>query len=284
MHKNAIKRTHAPNGLIQSLWNFAIDADILLLGYYSNFGTSFRFFSLSMCVFFSFCRCISVHIAQILYTHRVNCIQRPCDVFGAWVQNEWMNRGYIIFAVENNCRQNWLPSFLLCFSSWKYQGEENGRRRDSNARNGWLKQCKKKCMVANKELPIRGRKTAKRDNEDRKGKRNWKNNNAISKKKLHWKFLELHEMMTFFFRFSLEFGLCSWIHSVFSFCCHHLLCSCLKYTFQCIERLHSFKTWLLNSCNRKGCCLNSSWCMRKWWTVLTRKWATNERKTNKTET
>lgn len=44
----------------------------------------------------------------------------------------------------------------------------------------------------------------------------------------------------------------------FSFCCRHLLCSCVKHTFQRIERLHSFKTWLLNSCNRKGCCLNSS--------------------------
>lgn len=139
-------------------------------------------------------------------------------------------------------------------------------------------------MAANKEHPTRGRKTAKRDNEDRKGKRNRKNNNAISKKNYTKNFSSYSKWWHSFFDFLWNLGYAVEFIPFFSFCCRHLLCSCVKHTFQRIERLHSFKTWLLNSCNRKGCCLNSSWCMRKWWTVLTRKWATNERKTNKTET
>lgn len=167
-------------------------------------------FSLSppMCAFFSFCRCISVHIAHIIHTSNElhsTTVWRIRSMSAKWM-NEWMNRGYIIFAVENNRRQNWLPSFLLCFSSWQYHGEGNGSRRDSNTRNGWLKPCKKKCMAANKEHPTRGRKTAKRDNEDRKGKRNRKNNNAISKKNYTKNFSSYSKWWHSFFDFLWNLG------------------------------------------------------------------------------
>lgn len=90
----------------------------------------------------------------------------------------------------------------------------------------------------------------------------------------------LLEMMTFFFSIFFVIWvmskLCSWIHSisvVFFF-------PCWKHTSQCIVLKHLFKTGLLNSSNRKGCCLKSIWCMRKWWTILTRTSREKKKQTN----
>lgn len=247
MHKNTIKRTHAPNGRIQCNSHLFENSSLLLA---RSLSLSLDH-SVSRTHIYSFHIALSVHITQTPNELHSTTVQRIRSINAKWM------RLHIIFCCAENNRPTKLTAVIFAFSllsfcSWM---------RKETRQMGALKQCQhneENVWCRKQRMPPNERTQEKWDNEEKMKK--------TLVERLHWRRKKYFHRFSFvvnnlkwwccFFLASFFFGiwvmskLCSWIH-FFCFVGKKITC----YHFKFAALLRQVRRHPLVLVNRKGCCL-----------------------------